>query len=64
MVAEAVTIVCGVESQSFSNKMTLTIPEGNEGGNHAANLIKKNGPGREKTEYTGTAGRSILGLFM
>lgn len=41
MVEVAVTIVCGVEGQSFSNKMTLITPERNEGKNHAANLIKK-----------------------
>lgn len=66
MVEVAVTIVCGVEGQSFSNKMTLITPERNEGKNHAANLIKKKkkSPSREKTEYTGIGGRSILGLFI
>lgn len=37
----AVTIVCGVDGQRFSNKMTLSTSERNEGGNHAANLRKQ-----------------------
>ena len=48
MVKVSLTVVCGMESQSFSNKMTLRTSEGNEGGNHATNLGESN-EGREKT---------------
>lgn len=41
MAEMAVTIACGVDGQSFSNKMTLSTSEENEGGNHAANLRKQ-----------------------
>lgn len=38
-----------MNSQSFSNKMTVSTSEGNEGGNH----LGKSNPGRKKTEYVG-----------
>lgn len=68
MVEVAVTIVCGVDAQSFSTKMIFSTSVGSKGGwggggNHAAPLGQSS-PGREKTQYTGIVGRSTLGIFM
>lgn len=51
MVEVAVIMVCGVNSQSFFNRMISSTSVGNEGEDHAANLGKSN-PGREKTQHT------------
>lgn len=51
IVEAVVTSECGVDSQNFSNKMTLSTSKENEGKNQAANLGKSN-PGTQKTEYT------------
>lgn len=55
MVEVAVTIVCGVDAQSFSTKMIFSTSVGSKGGgggeNHAAPLGQSS-PGREKTQYT------------
>lgn len=55
----AVTVVGGRDSQSFSNKMTFSTSEGNEGGNHSANLGESN-EGREKTQYTKDYKKGLL----
>ena len=64
MVEVAVTIVCGVDAQSFSTKMTFSTSVGNKGEGILQLPWEKATQAERKHNIQGIVGRSTLGIFM